>query len=336
MRSLRVLLIGDYPPPSGGVATHVQQLEAYLTRAGTQVRVLNIGKGGPPPSAAHLVWTAGRYAAAGWIVHLHTSGNNPKSWMVVAALGLLAGASARRFVTLHSGSVPQFLSSAPRRRFARAGLSGYGQIIAVSAPIQRALIECGAPQWRVAVHPAFLASQTVAGAPPPGFAQARARFSPLVAYAHHPSPVYGRATLMRALDLLPSAAGVSCFGPGSQEIDHPRVASLGELEHAAALGVIAASDVLARPTTIDGDAITVREALALGTPAVASDAVLRPEGTRVFRTGDAASLAQAIARAAESGRVSVPTVDAGPFLLERYQRSATEGSAHAEPALRRA
>src|SRR4051812_30520329 len=44
----RVLLVGDYPPPQGGVAIHVQQLQRYLVRQGLEAKVLNIGKGGRP------------------------------------------------------------------------------------------------------------------------------------------------------------------------------------------------------------------------------------------------------------------------------------------------
>ncbi len=50
--------------------------------------------------------------------------------------------------------------------------------------------------------------------------------------------------------------------------------------------VLEASDVFVRPTNTDGDAVSIREALYLGVPAVASDAVERPDGTILFRTRD--------------------------------------------------
>jgi hypothetical protein len=43
-----------------------------------------------------------------------------------------------------------------------------------------------------------------------------------------------------------------------------------------------ASDVYLRPTTTDGDAVAVREAMSLGVPVVASDAGPRPNGAVVF------------------------------------------------------
>ncbi len=43
-------------------------------------------------------------------------------------------------------------------------------------------------------------------------------------------------------------------------------------------------DLSIRPTTTDGDAISIREALYFNCPVLASDAVNRPEGTRLFKS----------------------------------------------------
>jgi len=43
------------------------------------------------------------------------------------------------------------------------------------------------------------------------------------------------------------------------------------------------SDIFVRPTVSDGDAVSLREALYLKTPSVASDVVPRPEGTVLFK-----------------------------------------------------
>jgi glycosyltransferase involved in cell wall biosynthesis len=44
------------------------------------------------------------------------------------------------------------------------------------------------------------------------------------------------------------------------------------------------ASVVLRPTNADGDALTIREALYLGKPVLASDVVSRPNGTRLFKT----------------------------------------------------
>lgn len=45
-----------------------------------------------------------------------------------------------------------------------------------------------------------------------------------------------------------------------------------------------AADIYLRPSNIDGDAFSVREALYVGTPVIASDAVVRPEECMLFRS----------------------------------------------------
>jgi glycosyltransferase involved in cell wall biosynthesis len=97
------------------------------------------------------------------------------------------------------------------------------------------------------------------------------------------------------------------------------VEGFGPLDHASALGLLTCVDAFVRPTTADGDAISVREALTLGIPCVASDVSLRPRGTHLFKTGDAAALAAAIERALTEGPLPTDRVDAGPFLLALYR-----------------
>lgn len=57
-------------------------------------------------------------------------------------------------------------------------------------------------------------------------------------------------------------------------------------ENVSFVRVIEQSDIVLRPTNIDGDAITIREAIYLNKPVLASDAVLRPDGTNTFRSRD--------------------------------------------------
>lgn len=349
---MRVLLVGDYPPPFGGVSIHVQQLHGFLRSRGVEARVLDIGKGGRPvpdvlpvrglvPFGLRLTG----FVASGWTVHVHTSGNNPKAWLLAAAAGGLPGGRAPRVITLHSGLLPDYLrASASRRVFARAALAGYARVIAVSEAVRDALVESGVPEEKVLVHPAFCASQVRAGEVPVRVEAARARRRPLLAMAHHPSPVYGRRLAFRALRLLSEPypdVGLALFGPGTDSEEFIRDARelgvakslepMGELEHAAALGLMVRSDVFLRPTTHDGDSISVREALALAVPCVASDVCARPEGAWVFQAGDAASLAARIRQAVSAGRVAVSSPDAGPMLLGLYESLAPRPPASTQP-----
>ena len=68
----------------------------------------------------------------------------------------------------------------------------------------------------------------------------------------------------------------------------------GDLPHAATLQAIARSDLMLRTTFYDGDAISVREALYLGTPVIATDNGMRPPGVRLIPPANLAALHCAI------------------------------------------
>lgn len=54
------------------------------------------------------------------------------------------------------------------------------------------------------------------------------------------------------------------------------------------------ADVYVRATLTDGDALSVREALSLGVRTIASDAAVRPVGVEIYATGDADNLVEVL------------------------------------------
>lgn len=337
---MKVTLVGDYPPPLGGIAVHVKQLHAFLKEAGLRASVLDIGKGKheaddvtPVRSWLEYAKHVSALAASDEIVHLHISGNNAKAWAVACSLGATVHLHARRVLTVHSGLMPGFARETQKNALlVRTACRGYQRVIAVSAAVRDALLECGVPEDRVVVHPAFLASQVRPGALPGEFAAIRARRQPLLSFAHHPSKVYGRELMFEALKQLSRRypeVGLAAFGPGTRTAEFLAAAQgagvaglledLGELPHEQTVAVMAACDAFVRPTTADGDSISVREALTLGVPCVASDVCARPSGTKTFKAGDADALCEAICAALAAGPMTVPAVDAGPFVLDVYR-----------------
>jgi glycogen(starch) synthase len=350
---MRVLLIGDYPPPYGGVAIHVQQVHRFLRSRGVEAKVLDIGKGGRPvpdvipvQSLAKFGLRLAGFLSAGWTVHVHTSGNNTKSWMLAAAASVPSSRSPR-VITLHSGLLPDFLAaSAARRTLARAALAGYSRVVAVSPAVKAALVDCGVAEEKILVQPAFCASQVQPGPVTAAVELARFKRRPLLAMAHHPSPVYGRLTMFRALRMLADElpeVGLAVFGPGTRTAEFARDArethaapyleDLGELDHAEVLGLLSKSDAFIRPTTHDGDALSVREALALRVPCVASDVCARPEGTYLFHAGSPPDLASRVRQALIEGPKETVPPDAGPVLLRLYSELRVPRLGGSQPAL---
>jgi glycogen(starch) synthase len=65
--------------------------------------------------------------------------------------------------------------------------------------------------------------------------------------------------------------------------------------------VIKRSSVFLRPTTSDGDSISLREALHFNVPVVASDAAPRPDGSILFASRDQEDFICAIETALQTG-----------------------------------
>jgi glycogen synthase len=301
----RVLLVGALPPPTGGVATHVRELARALAEAGVDVTTVD------PRDHRRLLVELARAD----FVHLHTNGHNRGSWMLAA---LCSG--RRSLLTLHSGLAPAYIAA---HRFTRAVAARYRQVIAVNDEIARALdVDTVLPAWT----PRSLAFRL----PPPGLSRLRARHRPLYAAALAPGPEYGASLLLDAFAALPLPdKGLIVHGPGTRALadDVSRrglrhsVALLGELPRERALAVVAACDVFVRPTLADGDSVSVREALALGRPVVASAVGHRPEGVLTFRACSAANCAELLfhAHVCAPSTPHPPTGDALPSLLKIYQ-----------------
>ena len=111
-------------------------------------------------------------------------------------------------------------------------------------------------------------------------------------------------------------------------VDASHVLPTGELPHDVVLSVMRSVSVFVRPTICDGDSLSVREALALRVPVVASDTDFRPEGVILFRRGDVDDLVTALTRALQPPAGSAHAGadgDAFDRLLAVYERLAPVG-----------
>lgn len=317
LRGLRLLLVGNWPPPPGGVAVHLGALAEAARRAGARVTVLDIGRGQnrtldviPSGREARFAGTLVALAGRSEIVHLHTSGANPKSWVVTAAVGLAARATRSSAVaTFHSGHGPRWLTTPARALAARAALSTYTRVVCVTEEISRALARIGAAEGRHLVAPAFGREGLEPGALPPAVERLRAAHPHLFSAMLAPGRDYGARELFDAFALLRRNVrdvGLVVFGPGTDNAETSALADeygikpivrLGAIERPAALAIMRASDIFIRPTLVDGDAVSVREALALGTTVVATRVGHRPSEVRLCAPGSAPDLARALENA---------------------------------------
>jgi glycogen(starch) synthase len=147
-------------------------------------------------------------------------------------------------------------------------------------------------------------------------------------------PEYGFDLLVAALArlsrLYPSF-GCLVMGSGEQRTEAGKrireagleesILLLGDVHHDACLALMSVCDVFLRPTLADGDSISVREALALGVPVVASRVGARPAGAILFRPGDVEEMLAAVELALAVKRSNPPRA-AGSMdrLMEIYRQ----------------
>jgi len=145
------------------------------------------------------------------------------------------------------------------------------------------------------------------------------------------------AGLARMKHLYPSF-GCLVIGSGEQRAEAEKgirdagleenILLLGDVDHDACLTVMSMCDVFLRPTLEDGDSISVREAVSLGVPVVASRAGARPAAAILFRPGDVEEMLAKIELALTAGRGGQRQV-AGSMdrLMEIYRKvDDSEGS----------
>ena len=291
---MKVVLIGPLPPPHGGISVHVSGIQQHLLAAGVTCRVLDMSVTRP---GLGFGLTLLRYALQGWTLHFHTNGHNLKSWLVALGCGLAGQFRGGCMLTLHSGMVPGYLRNAPnwRRKLAAHICSLYRQIVCVSPEIEDALLSIGVESQRTEVLPAFLSTEIPGASPEPELLAWIERSRPLFSTVLFFRPEYGFDLLIKCLARLKrSYASFGCLvmGSGEQRAEAEKrvreagleesVLLLGDVGHETCLALISACDVFLRPTLEDGDSISVREALAMGVPVVASSVGTRPAGILLF------------------------------------------------------
>src|ERR1019366_6561362 len=99
-------------------------------------------------------------------------------------------------------------------------------------------------------------------------------------------------------------AGLLMVGAGSlEESLRSRIAGTpyrdhvllyGDMRHSVTLRATLECDLLLRTTLYDGDSVSVREALYIGTPVIATDNGMRPEGVHLIPPSDAGRLRDAV------------------------------------------
>ena len=346
-RPLRVLVITNMYPnadePAFGLFVR-GQVEA-LRAAGAQVDVLAMPRRGRG-------WR-GRLAYAAWA--LRGLARLPRRYDAVHAhyavpsgvVGLWFRRWARRplVVTVHGSDVLVLPDRYPRLAGAVGRvLRGADHVIAVSRFLRDRVVErFGVPPGRITVQSAGIDTR-IFHPDAPGAEAVRARYGdqPLVVYAGNLIPLKGVDALVQAFARVRERRGSGhlllvgpAVDPAYRELLEARAAALGIGAHVTFAGpqppeqvaaAMAAADVFVLPSLEEGLGLVVLEALACGTPVVASRTGGIPEIVQdgdyglLVPPGDVTALAGAIRRVLDEPRFRERARRYGPTLAARHDR----------------
>lgn len=340
---MRIALLGPWPPPFGGVSTHLQRLTYGLEQRGVTVDVWTGRERVRGGCRTH----AGAFVKVGWylrqltdrgadVIHAHAVAGNLG---FLARLAPLAHVGRPLLLTLHSFRPhPEDETIRGHRRLRRL-LAPFTHIICVGAEVRDALIGIGVSPSRASVVSPYLPPPRAIEPPqlPAALEVFFAAHAPvLTANAsdlalHRGVDLYGMDLCVELLDKLRAdfpRVGLVFVIAGCSDEAHlarmrDRIAALGLtrdlLVHRSEeeyWPVIARSDLLVRATASDSFGISVAEALDLGIPAVASDVCARPPGTVLFHNRDSIDLVRQVWRVLRDGPPEAPTPPEAARTLE--------------------
>jgi glycosyltransferase involved in cell wall biosynthesis len=251
------------------------------------------------------------------ILHLHFGGDlTPRLLGLALFCTLLPG--RKTVLTFHSGGYP---GSAAGRTAGTATLRGFvlrrlDGAIAVNAEIAALFATFGVRAERIrTILPFAVELPDRSRGLPRRLAAFLGAHSPTLLTVGLLEPEYD---LAMQIDAMPGIlkrfprAGLLIVGAGSLEEElRARIANVpygdhvllyGDLPHALTLRAMMECDLLLRTTLYDGDSVSVREALCLGTPVIASDNGMRPEGVHLIPVSDAERLRDAVCELATGER----------------------------------
>jgi glycosyltransferase involved in cell wall biosynthesis len=352
---MKVVQLGPYPPPHGGVQTNLVAIRDYLRRSGhacdavnlTRFRRENADGVYYPESASALMRLLWRLPAD--ILHLHFGGDlTPRLLGLALFCTMIPG--RRTVLTFHSGGYPGSpagKSAAPGtlRGFVMRRLDG---VIAVNQEIAALFARFGVPPARIRTILPFTVQPPDRGLPlPERLASFLADHRPALLTVGLLEPEYDLAMQIGAMEGILQrypGAGLVIVGAGSLEEplrrqiqSKPYAAHLllyGDMPHTVTLRAMLECDMLLRTTLYDGDSVSVREALYIGTPVIATDNGMRPPGVHLIPAGDLSRLCDAVAAVHDGGTARRAPAGDGQENVRavlRFYKELLDGPTRSEP-----
>ena len=313
---MTVLQLGPYPPPHGGVQSNLAAIRSFLQRQGVPCVVINITRHRKqdandvyyPSSAAGLIRLLLRLKYD--VIHLHVGGMLSKRVLSLALVCTMQ-TGTKSVMTFHSGgypSTPEGKSTGPNS-FAGFVLRRFDGLIGVNSEIMNFFQRLGvaAKRTRLILPHSFLNEEQQAAVLPATLDSFFSAHNPVLISVGLLESEYDLPLQIEALEHVRKkfpSAGLALIGSGSldQKLrskirDCPcgeHILLCGDVPHGATLQAISRADLMLRTTLYDGDAVSVREALHVGTSVIASDNGMRPAGVHLIPKSNLQALVAAV------------------------------------------
>lgn len=332
MPAVKILQIGNYPPPFCGWAIQTKLLVEEIRKRGHICDVLNLNESRRKKSSEYVdvqnafdyLRKVIRFALKGYRFQVHVNGQS-KPGYVLALIASLVGQVARKPVALswHGGLqqrfFPRLTDRGPRWAF-QLLFRLAGQIACNSMAVKRAIVLYRIDPARVVAIPGFSSrhlnfTKALLSGPIEQFLRDhRPVFSSYVSFR----PEYKLPVLREAMSRFRERypwAGFIWLGFPAKELPaaqayvnswpaHERgsLLLLGNQPHDEFLTLLARSSAYVRTPACDGVSASILESLALGVPVLASQNGDRPANVMTYREGDAADLCAKLVAVTEYDR----------------------------------
>lgn len=315
-KRLAIDLIGIYPPPYGGVSVHIKRLKSKLEQSNIGCSLYDETRFDENNEHAFRltrfsVWFLKYLIEVKHpIIHCHS-----KHWVRRFLITILRIFGKKVVITIHSlrENIDEF--SMLDNFFVKYTFRYASKIIVTNTAIKNYISLHGCEQNKIAVIPAFIApnnSVDVLRNIPPHILDFIDSHQPLVsanAYQikfHNGEDLYGIDLLLALINqlkeryprvglvfALPEINDMRYFEKVQNEIvkfdiKQNILFTLQPLNDAWIIWKV--SDIFIRPTNTDGDSVSIREAMTVGTPVITSNCVLRPRGCILFENRNVADL----------------------------------------------
>jgi len=321
----RIIVIGPYPPPYTGWTMRILNVQKALHERGHECLGLDIGPNRRVPREGCITAVNGldyalkviRYAAAGWTFHLRINGDSKKGfWLAWTATlaSRVCGRGRRTVVTFQGGPHQPYFPKPSQSRFfdwmCTRILRNAAAVITDNEAVKQGVVRYGVPGERV--HPISPFTRQYLDVPRAQCPEPMAKFAtgknPLLLTYAEDRQEYTLEALFEAVAALrkdfPKLGLI--FTGGEPPVPAPLrdcVYLAGNVRHELFLSLLEKSTAYVRTHLQDGVCASVLEGLALGTPVVAAEDGIRPDGVVKFRGGDAADIRAKVLEGLKQPRV---------------------------------